>query len=270
MLEAGRVRIRPILLMAGTALAQSGRNYIYIVGSSTFQPFSPEVGDAVAAVDGVAVVSRLAISPAAIGDAEAPGAVEVGPTGSFGTGIDPATLERAVALTVDQGTLADLGPGAVAVDLGTADSFDLEVGSTVPITWSTEARDYKVVATYEASGPLTGPLVGVTVVGHGRDTVLAWDGPDGGAVFVDDGDGGIDQFELDPARRRHDREGERVQDQQHQHRVVAQADELLEAQALQLVIDGVQHRRSQVREDDVPEDAAHDRGLLRGSLRLRQ
>jgi putative ABC transport system permease protein len=131
----------------------------YIVGSSTFQPFSPEVGDAVAAVDGVAVVSRLAISPAAIGDAEAPGAVEVGPTGSFGTGIDPATLERAVALTVDQGTLADLGPGAVAVDLGTADSFDLEVGSTVPITWSTEARDYKVVATYEASGPLTGPLV---------------------------------------------------------------------------------------------------------------
>ncbi|MBN2451608.1 MAG: hypothetical protein JXR77_14565 [Lentisphaeria bacterium] len=34
---------------------------------------------------------------------------------------------------------------------------------------------------------LKGPLVGVLVVGHGRDTILAWDGPAGGRVFTDNG-----------------------------------------------------------------------------------
>ena len=42
---------------------------------------------------------------------------------------------------------------------------------------------YRVTATLR----LTGPLVGVTVVGHGRDTVLRWAGAAGGKLFADDG-----------------------------------------------------------------------------------
>jgi hypothetical protein len=34
---------------------------------------------------------------------------------------------------------------------------------------------------------LTGPLIGVSVIGHGRDTTLVWDGEAGGKVFADDG-----------------------------------------------------------------------------------
>lgn len=42
---------------------------------------------------------------------------------------------------------------------------------------------YRVTATLR----LLGPLVGVTVVGHGRDTTLAWDGEARGKLFADDG-----------------------------------------------------------------------------------
>ena len=34
---------------------------------------------------------------------------------------------------------------------------------------------------------LTGPLIGVLIVGHGRDTRLLWDGEQGGRLFMDDG-----------------------------------------------------------------------------------
>ena len=34
---------------------------------------------------------------------------------------------------------------------------------------------------------LTGPLIGVSVIGHGRDTTLVWDGEAGGKLFADDG-----------------------------------------------------------------------------------
>ena len=34
---------------------------------------------------------------------------------------------------------------------------------------------------------ITGPLTGVSVIGHGRDTTLVWDGAAGGKLFADDG-----------------------------------------------------------------------------------
>src|SRR5256885_1433711 len=48
---------------------------------------------------------------------------------------------------------------------------------------------YLPAGAYRVTRPLelTGPLLGVLVVGHGRDTVLVWDGPDGGELFVVDG-----------------------------------------------------------------------------------
>ncbi len=52
-------------------------------------------------------------------------------------------------------------------------------GSTIYLPPGT----YKVTATLK----LTGPLVGVSVMGHGRGTILLWDGAPGGTVLTDDG-----------------------------------------------------------------------------------
>ena len=52
-------------------------------------------------------------------------------------------------------------------------------GSTIYLPPGT----YKVTATLK----LTGPLVGVSVMGHGRGTTLLWDGAPGGTVLTDDG-----------------------------------------------------------------------------------
>ena len=45
------------------------------------------------------------------------------------------------------------------------------------------AGTYRVTRTLR----LTGPAIGVAVIGHGRDTTLVWDGPAGGDLFTDDG-----------------------------------------------------------------------------------
>jgi hypothetical protein len=42
---------------------------------------------------------------------------------------------------------------------------------------------YRLTATIR----VTGPLIGVSLIGHGRDTTLLWDGPSGGSVLVIDG-----------------------------------------------------------------------------------
>jgi len=52
-------------------------------------------------------------------------------------------------------------------------------GSTVYLP----AGTYRVTKTLR----LTGPLIGVSVIGHGRDTTLRWDGPAGASLLVDDG-----------------------------------------------------------------------------------
>ena len=52
-------------------------------------------------------------------------------------------------------------------------------GSTVYLP----AGTYRVTETLT----LTGPLIGVTVIGHGRETRLVWDGEEGGKLLLDDG-----------------------------------------------------------------------------------
>ncbi|MBM4030439.1 MAG: hypothetical protein FJ291_01480 [Planctomycetes bacterium] len=64
--------------------------------------------------------------------------------------------------------------GAIQAALGKAGQ-----GSTIYLPPGT----YRVTATLR----LKGPLVGVAVIGHGRDTTLAWDGEPGGKLFADDG-----------------------------------------------------------------------------------
>ena len=130
----------------------------FIVASATFQPFSPEIGDAIEAVEGVDVVSRLAITPAGLGEDEL-GEPGITGGGSFATGVDPSTIEQVVALTVVDGSLAGLRDGGVALDTETAQDRGLSVGDQLQITWPAESREYEVVATYSAAGPLTGAVV---------------------------------------------------------------------------------------------------------------
>jgi len=56
---------------------------------------------------------------------------------------------------------------------------DVSNGSTVYLPPGT----YRITKTLT----LVGPLIGVLIVGHGRDTHLVWDGEDGGCLWTDDG-----------------------------------------------------------------------------------
>ena len=55
----------------------------------------------------------------------------------------------------------------------------IESGTTVYLPPGT----YRLTETLLAKGP----AIGVSVIGHGRDTTLLWDGPAGGVLFQDDG-----------------------------------------------------------------------------------
>ena len=56
---------------------------------------------------------------------------------------------------------------------------DVQNGSTVYLP----PGMYRVTETLRISGP----LVGITVIGHGRETTLVWDGKPDGTLFADDG-----------------------------------------------------------------------------------
>jgi putative ABC transport system permease protein len=131
----------------------------YIVSSTTFQPFSPEVADTVEQVDGVAAVSRVGIASVRIGDDEAADAVEIGPTTSSASGIDPATFQQLVVLEVTEGALASLTDGMIALDDASAEARGLSVGSTVALTWQTGTQEYEIGALYTGTGPIAGVVV---------------------------------------------------------------------------------------------------------------
>lgn len=135
----------------------------FLVSSSTFEPFTPEVAETVQDVDGVTTVSRIAIAPASL-DGERPDPDAGGPGSDFGTAVDPETVDQAVAVEVVDGSFDDLraspqGDRTVAVDTGTAEERGLGLDSTLTVTWPTGEDEYRVVALYEQTGPLTGVIV---------------------------------------------------------------------------------------------------------------
>ena len=81
---------------------------------------------------------------------------------------------------VDVKALGAVGDGAADDTAAIQKALDgVRVGSSVYFPPGT----YRVTATVRIRGPLTG----VSVVGHGRDTTLVWDGEPGGSLFLDDG-----------------------------------------------------------------------------------
>lgn len=102
-----------------------------------------EVAEDVAAVDGVAEVARLNM-------------VEVdlpaGGGSTLASGVEPQTVELAVAFDEVEGSLADLGPGKLAVQRVEADSKGLELGDTLALTVGGQSLPFEIVAIFTLGG----------------------------------------------------------------------------------------------------------------------
>jgi putative ABC transport system permease protein len=109
----------------------------YVVSNIFAQPFSPQVADQMAAVDGVQKVVRERFVMAER-DGEAEGL----------SAIDPGAVRDFELRAVD-GSLGDLADGTVALDSGYADDHDLQVGDTMTWTVPSGEEQWRVVATYE-------------------------------------------------------------------------------------------------------------------------
>lgn len=103
----------------------------FLVQPSSYVPFSPEVGDAVEAVPGVAFVSRVRQVPALIDGERA-----------TVTGVDPETISQVQTLGLEPGALV---PGGTAVDSETAAAMGVTQGVEVTYTWPTRQTDELVV-----------------------------------------------------------------------------------------------------------------------------
>ena len=85
--------------------------------------------------------------------------MEIGPTTSSVTAVDPETIEQVVALEITDGEVSNLTAGAAAIDVDTAEARDLTVGSTLLVTWPTGPEEYEIGAIYEPAGLVTGVVV---------------------------------------------------------------------------------------------------------------
>jgi putative ABC transport system permease protein len=133
----------------------------FIVTSATFQPFSPELGDAVQQVEGVAVVSRIGSAPVVIGtpaEGTGTGAGGIGGT-DFASSVQPDTILAVLDVPVLEGSLDTLADGALALDTDTAGAQEVGVGDPVTVTWASGPREYELGAILGSGTQLTGATV---------------------------------------------------------------------------------------------------------------
>ncbi len=120
----------------------------FVVQSTTFLPFSPEVSQRISEVPGVDVVSRVRLIPASI-DGE--------PTTV--TGVEPATIERAVDVGLAPGAL---DAGGITLDQEAFAAAGLSPGDMVNVTWANGATQQLVLrSAYEGQQTLTGWVTSV-------------------------------------------------------------------------------------------------------------
>ncbi len=126
------------------AISESFRGDL-IVGPAGFNPFSgisPDVGDIVEDVDGVATVARTNLVLAEFADGQE----------GFLVGAEPETIELVVAFEDVEGSFDDLVGDTVAVQRIEAEASGLALGDTVPITVEGEVVDYEVAAIWDLAG----------------------------------------------------------------------------------------------------------------------
>jgi putative ABC transport system permease protein len=119
-----------------------------------FSPISPETGDAIKRVPGVAVVSPLSTSQAKV----------AGVSGEpFGSGIDPPTFDRVWDLHIDKGpsnVLSALPPSGIVLEKNFAKDNSLDLGDTLKVTTPVGKKlRLRVAGTFEDKGGLVGDFV---------------------------------------------------------------------------------------------------------------
>ncbi len=120
----------------------------FIVQPTSFIPFSPEVGDALAEVPGVATVSRVRQAPALVVGEE-----------TVVVGVDPQTANDVQSLGVEPAALADRG---LVVDSTTALDAGLAAGDTVEVTWGNGGTDtLTITQVYPGEDALAGWVVSI-------------------------------------------------------------------------------------------------------------
>lgn len=102
-----------------------------------------EVADEVAVVEGVAEVARLNMVPVELPD---------GGGSSLALGVEPETVELAIAFDQVDGSFADLGSGTVAIQRVEADSRGIALGDIVDLTIDDMPHPVEVVAIFDFSG----------------------------------------------------------------------------------------------------------------------
>ncbi len=157
---AGALTIGVALMSAISVLAASTQKSVagivdqvigadFVVTGYGFQPFASGVADAIANTPGVtttAVVKQAPIRAPGTGD-------------TLATGVDPASIQKALSLDVPEGSLNDLDDGKVALDTDTAAEIGAGIGTVIEVLSVAGPVDLDVVAVYEAAGGFTGYVV---------------------------------------------------------------------------------------------------------------
>lgn len=113
-----------------------------VVSNVIGMPFSTSIADGIETVDGVETVSRMRYSSMSFEERETI------------AGIEPRTLSEVAAVPTSAGSLADLGPGKVAIDEGLAEDDGLAVGDTVTLPFPNGEESLQVVAVYADNDPV--------------------------------------------------------------------------------------------------------------------
>ncbi|MBI1376116.1 MAG: FtsX-like permease family protein [Frankiales bacterium] len=122
----------------------------YIVFGAKFQPFSPEVYQAVKDTPGTSAVTFVRQVPIQVKDDK-----------SLLTGVQTDQFGTVVDLTMVSGSISDLALGQVAVDDKTAASLGLAVGDRVPATFVNGSSTVELAAVYTQAGPYTGWITSI-------------------------------------------------------------------------------------------------------------
>jgi putative ABC transport system permease protein len=123
----------------------------FTIATTSFTPFSPDIRDRVAAVDGVAAASPFR-----------QGGFRVGNQTAFVTGFDPATIEAVTSLELRDGGLEGVGDGGILVSDRVADDHGWQVGDEVPAAFgATGSHPLRVAGILSDPGVLGDYAIGL-------------------------------------------------------------------------------------------------------------
>jgi putative ABC transport system permease protein len=122
----------------------------YIVFGAKFQPFSPQVYDAIKDTPGASVVTYVRQVPIKVDGAQ-----------SVLTGVEPAKFTQVVDLTFLSGSIQALGLGSAVVDDKTAADAGITLGETVEGTFVNGKSTLVVRGVYEAAGAYSGWITSI-------------------------------------------------------------------------------------------------------------